>query len=115
MTYHLGVDLGTTYTAAAVFRDGRAQIVELGSRAAAVPSVLFVKEGEGLLIGEAATRRGASDPARGLAPRVQASFWRSDAVDTRRLSFCSRCTHRKDLALGRRQRSRSGRAVLPTA
>ncbi len=64
MTYHLGVDLGTTYTAAAVFRDGRAQIVELGSRAAAVPSVLFVKEGEGLLIGEAATRRGASDPAR---------------------------------------------------
>ena len=64
MTYHLGVDLGTTYTAAAVFRDGRAQIVELGSRAAAVPSVLFVKEGEGLLIGEAATRRGVSDPAR---------------------------------------------------
>ncbi len=64
MTYHLGVDLGTTYTAAAVLRDGRAQIVELGSRAAAVPSVLFIKEDEEPLIGEAATRRGVSDPTR---------------------------------------------------
>jgi molecular chaperone DnaK len=64
VTYQLGVDLGTTYTAAAVNRDGRAQIVELGTRAAAIPSVLFVKEDEDLLIGEAATRRGVSDPAR---------------------------------------------------
>lgn len=64
MTYQLGVDLGTTYTSAAIHRDGRAQIVELGSRAAAVPSVLFVKDDEAMLIGEAATRRGAVDPAR---------------------------------------------------
>ena len=64
MTYQLGVDLGTTYTAAAVYRDGRAHIVELGTRSAAVPSVLFVKDDEALLVGEAATRRGISDPSR---------------------------------------------------
>lgn len=63
MTYQLGVDLGTTYTAAAVYRDGRAQIVELGSRAAAIPSVLFVKDDD-LLVGEAATRRGVGEPGR---------------------------------------------------
>jgi len=64
VTYQLGVDLGTTYTAAAVYRDGRAHIVELGTRSAAVPSVLFVKDDEELLVGEAATRRGTSDPSR---------------------------------------------------
>lgn len=64
MSYQLGVDLGTTYTAAAVYRDGRAQIAELGSRAAAVPSVVFVKDDEALLIGEAATRRGVGEPGR---------------------------------------------------
>jgi molecular chaperone DnaK len=64
MTYELGVDLGTTYTAAAVYRDGRAEIVELGTRTAAIPSVLFVREDDSLLIGEPATRRGVAEPGR---------------------------------------------------
>ena len=38
MGYALGIDLGTTYTAAATFRDGRVEIANLGNRAAAVPS-----------------------------------------------------------------------------
>ena len=31
MSYWLGIDLGTTYTAAAVWRDGRAHVVDLGT------------------------------------------------------------------------------------
>ena len=41
MAYSLGVDLGTTYTAAATWRDGQAEIATLGSRAASVPSVVL--------------------------------------------------------------------------
>ena len=44
MGYRLGVDLGTTYTAAAVNVDGRAEMLGLGIRAMQVPSVLFVRD-----------------------------------------------------------------------
>jgi molecular chaperone DnaK len=64
MGYFLGIDLGTTYTAAAVVRDGPAQIVELGTKAAVVPSVLFLSEDEAMLTGDAAIRRAATDPSR---------------------------------------------------
>ena len=40
MTYSVGIDVGTTYSAAATWRDGRATTVVLGDRAATVPSVL---------------------------------------------------------------------------
>jgi len=62
--YQLGVDLGTTYTAAAVCRDGHAEIVSLGNRTAAVPSVILLREDETILVGEAASRRGISQPDR---------------------------------------------------
>ena len=42
MGYRLGVDLGTTYTAAAVNVDGRTEMLGLGIRAMQVPSVVFV-------------------------------------------------------------------------
>jgi molecular chaperone DnaK len=61
--YALGVDLGTTYTAAAICRDGRAEIATLGSRTAAIPSVVHVHNGN-VLVGEAAERRAASEPDR---------------------------------------------------
>jgi actin-like ATPase involved in cell morphogenesis len=64
MVDSLGIDLGTTYTAAAVVRDGRAEIVNLGVRAAAIPSLVFLREDESLIIGEAAERRGAGVPSR---------------------------------------------------
>ena len=60
MRYGLGIDLGTTHTAAAVFLDGRVEVVRLGSRRAEIPSLVFVKPDGGLLIGEAAERRGQS-------------------------------------------------------
>jgi actin-like ATPase involved in cell morphogenesis len=62
--YRLGVDLGTTWTAAAVARDGRVEMATLGTRGAAVPSVIFVRDDESILVGEAASRRGVSEPDR---------------------------------------------------
>ena len=64
MGYRLGVDLGTTYTAAAVNVDGRAEMLGLGIRAMQVPSVLFVREDGELVVGEAAEQQGAADPDR---------------------------------------------------
>jgi molecular chaperone DnaK len=64
MSYGLGVDLGTTYSAAARYRDGVADVVSLGYRSTIVPStVLVTQEGE-FLVGDAAQRRGATEPER---------------------------------------------------
>jgi actin-like ATPase involved in cell morphogenesis len=62
MTYHLGVDLGTTYTAAAIARGGRVEIVPLGDHEAAIPSVMALTRGVAPLVGEAAERRAATSP-----------------------------------------------------
>jgi actin-like ATPase involved in cell morphogenesis len=64
MTYSLGVDLGTTYTAAAIHRDGRTASVDLGNRSAAIPSVVFLRDDETILTGDAANRRGTTEPGR---------------------------------------------------
>ncbi|MCB0997294.1 MAG: Hsp70 family protein [Acidimicrobiales bacterium] len=64
MSYLLGVDLGTTYTAAATRRGDVVQMASLGDRAAVVPSVLwFGPDGE-MLVGEAARRRSIAEPER---------------------------------------------------
>lgn len=62
--YALGIDLGTTFTAAAVWRDGRVETVSLGGRSAAIPSVVLLRQDETFLTGEAAHRRGLSEPQR---------------------------------------------------
>ncbi|RSM64511.1 Hsp70 family protein [Actinoplanes sp. ATCC 53533] len=62
--YALGIDLGTTYTAAAVWRDGRAEIAPLGSHSAAIPSVVLLRADETFLTGDSANRRGLSEPNR---------------------------------------------------
>jgi molecular chaperone DnaK len=62
--YAVGIDIGTTYTAAAVWRDGRAEIVPLGSHSAAIPSVVFARSDGSFLAGESAGRRGLSEPNR---------------------------------------------------
>ncbi|MEV4714085.1 Hsp70 family protein [Micromonospora sp. NPDC049374] len=62
--YALGIDLGTTYTAAAVWRDGRAEIAALGSHSAAIPSVVLLRADETFLTGDSANRRGLSEPNR---------------------------------------------------
>jgi molecular chaperone DnaK len=68
MTYWLGIDLGTTYTAAALYRptadELATHVVPLGSRSPAVPSVLFLAGDGSLVVGEAAERRALTDPDR---------------------------------------------------
>lgn len=69
-TYSLGVDIGTTYSAAAIVRDtadahGRsAEICTLGTIAAQIPTVVVFRADGEVLIGEAAERRATSEPAR---------------------------------------------------
>src|SRR5215475_13987773 len=62
--YALGIDLGTTFTAAATWRNGHAEIVSLGSRTSAIPSVVLLREDETFLTGEGANRRGLTEPHR---------------------------------------------------
>ena len=63
-SYALGIDVGTTYTAAAVWRAGRAETVGLGNRAHPVPTVVYVDEDGRHVVGEAADRRAATSPDR---------------------------------------------------
>jgi molecular chaperone DnaK len=62
--YAVGIDLGTTFTAAAVWRNGHAEIASLGSRAAVIPSVVLLRDDETVLTGETANRRGLTEPQR---------------------------------------------------
>jgi len=64
MTYVLGIDLGTTYTAAATLDAGVPTMLGLGNRAMQVPSVVYLQPDGILLFGEVAERRGAADPTR---------------------------------------------------
>jgi molecular chaperone DnaK (HSP70) len=64
VAYFLGIDIGTTYTAAAVWRDGRNDVVNLGNRAQAIPSVVLLRDDGTVLVGEAAERRAATEPQR---------------------------------------------------
>ena len=64
MSYRLGVDLGTTFTAAAVANGGQPTMLGLGNRALQVPSVLYLPADGDTVVGEAAERRGATDPTR---------------------------------------------------
>jgi molecular chaperone DnaK len=62
--YALGIDLGTTYTAAAVARHGRAEVAALGYRATSVPTVVVLTEDGRVLVGDAAERRASASPDR---------------------------------------------------
>lgn len=65
MTYSLGVDLGTTFTAAAVCQPGgQPSMVSLGASGYAIPSVLFLRDDGTFLVGEGAEMRATADPTR---------------------------------------------------
>ncbi|WP_439380629.1 Hsp70 family protein [Amycolatopsis lexingtonensis] len=64
MGYGLGIDLGTTFTAAAVDRAGHVEMVSLGDRTAAIPSVVLLRADGSVLVGDAASRRAAVEPDR---------------------------------------------------
>ena len=64
MDYSLGIDLGTTYSAAATARGDRLEIFQLGERAATIPSVIVLRADGEVLVGDAAERRALSEPIR---------------------------------------------------
>src|ERR1700742_4756855 len=69
MSYQLGIDLGTTYTAAAISRaterqPGGVDVVTLGARSATVASVMYMADDGSVLVGDAAERRALTDPDR---------------------------------------------------
>jgi molecular chaperone DnaK len=66
MSYWLGIDFGTTFTAAAVVRDGEqsVELVPLGENGTSTASVVFVAPDGSLVLGDAAVRRAVTDPDR---------------------------------------------------
>ena len=62
--YVLGIDLGTTYTAAATRRGSHTEIAALSDRSPMVPSVLLLQDDETILVGDAADRRAVTQPDR---------------------------------------------------
>lgn len=63
VSYDLGIDIGTSYSAAAVYRDsGAVDVVGLGSIADSMPSVVYLSEDGSILIGDSANRRSVTDP-----------------------------------------------------
>ncbi len=64
MPYLLSVDLGTTFSAAAISEGGRVEIIPLGSQTATIPSVVALRADGTVLTGEAAERRSVTEPTR---------------------------------------------------
>ena len=69
MSYVLAIDVGTSFTAAAIARTDRIappvpESLPLGLRGTSVPSVIFYPEEGPILVGEAAERRGLDSPDR---------------------------------------------------
>ncbi|MGH3849355.1 MAG: Hsp70 family protein, partial [Pseudonocardiaceae bacterium] len=66
MTYQLGVDLGTTTVAAAVRRNGHAEMIALGDSASEMPTALFRRYDGTFIVGEAAEDAARDEPSRGV-------------------------------------------------
>jgi len=65
LAYTLGVDLGTTFSAAATIdEDGVPTMVGLGNRALQIPTVIYIRADGTLLVGEQAEREATTDPTR---------------------------------------------------
>ncbi|HEY4422329.1 MAG TPA: Hsp70 family protein, partial [Pseudonocardia sp.] len=64
MGYHLGVDLGTTFVAAAMANGSNVEMFTLGDRTVVTPAVVYLREDGTLVSGDAAARRAVSSPDR---------------------------------------------------
>ena len=61
--YSLGIDMGTTYTAAALVTGDRAEMASLATHAVVVPTVAWMGSEGNWLVGASAERRGMTDPS----------------------------------------------------
>jgi len=64
MTKAIGIDLGTTYSVAAIIEDGRAKVVRNAEGEKLTPSVLALTARGHRLVGSVAKRQGATNPER---------------------------------------------------
>jgi YVTN family beta-propeller protein len=64
VSYSLGVDLGTTFVAAAIAQSARVEMFTLGDRTVVTPAVVYAREDGSIVTGEAANRRAVSNPER---------------------------------------------------
>ena len=64
MTKAIGIDLGTTYSVAAIIEDGRARVVQNAEGEKLTPSVFAVTARGHRLVGSVAKRQGAANPER---------------------------------------------------
>jgi YVTN family beta-propeller protein len=64
VAYNLGVDLGTTFVAAALTYPTQVEMFTLGDRSVVVPSVVYLRDDGVLVSGDAAGRRAVSNPDR---------------------------------------------------
>lgn len=64
MGYSVGIDIGTTYASAAVSRDGRSEVLSLGTDRPTIPTVVLLRSDGTVLVGEAAERRALTEPTR---------------------------------------------------
>ena len=83
MGYHLGVDLGTTFVAAAIANDSRVEMFTLGDRTVVTPSVVFLGEDGSIVSGEGGQQARREHP-RPRRARVQAQARRPHPGDARR-------------------------------
>jgi actin-like ATPase involved in cell morphogenesis len=65
MSYGLGIDVGTTFTAAAVLRDGQVRSVTLGQNGDAMPTTVYLNDDGEFIVGDVARRKLTENPARG--------------------------------------------------
>jgi molecular chaperone DnaK (HSP70) len=63
-SYGVGIDLGTSFVAAALVRSGQIELATLGERSWVTPSVVFIHEDGTVITGEAAERRALCHPRR---------------------------------------------------
>ncbi len=73
MTYSLGIDLGTTNSAAAIADDQGVRMLSIGHDGPIVPSVIHVTVDGAITFGRAAVRRAEGDPA-GVAREFKRRF-----------------------------------------
>jgi molecular chaperone DnaK len=64
VTYCLGVDLGTTFVAAATAHDQGLEMAALGDRSTVMPAAVYLRDDGVLVTGDAAARRAVSHPDR---------------------------------------------------
>lgn len=64
MSYSLGVDLGTSFVAAAIRRPSGSEMVTLSPQSVVAPALVFLRDNGALVTGDAALRRGVVRPDR---------------------------------------------------